>query len=274
MILYNDNVKKSITVDNPWFKQARELYIRVFKDSEAFCDVVLNNAKALSIEMYESKVVACAFIREKQIKVKGTTIKVAFMFGVATDEKYRNKGYSRRVIENVFEHLKSEYEYLLLCPANFGLYSFYSKFGFEPLTYFSYLKGDVMVNEGTVVQGSIKDVEKVYEIFMLNSEHLDTTQQRSLSQIQTRLKELFADKGELFFVEKDSKKVGYFLLEDKKYITEHVNAEIKYANSGEYIVVCSSTELKEENKCPGVVIKALNGKSIDNICGIIFYEMW
>ena len=66
--IYN-NIEMDISIDNSLFKQARELYIKTFKDSEMFCDVVLNDAFAISMDIENNKVVTCAFVREKRIRV-------------------------------------------------------------------------------------------------------------------------------------------------------------------------------------------------------------
>ncbi len=273
MQLYYNNIKTNISIDDPWFRQARDLYKRTFKDSEEFCDVVFQSVKALSISAYNNKVVACSFIREKLLNIDGLFQKVAFMFGVATDENFRNQGFSRKLIESSFEHLKKEYDYLLLCPANLGLYGFYSKFGFEPLTYFSYKKGTIIPNGKNIIEGTINDAKQVYKIFLVENENL-AAQQRSLDQTKTRLKEVFADNGKLFFIEKDDEKIGYYLLEDSKIVSEHINVDIKYDDACDYIIVDSSKSIVEKERCPGVVVKSLNGKSIDVIRGIRFYEMW
>jgi len=273
MQLYYNNIKTNISIDDPWFRQARDLYKRTFKDSEEFCDVVFQSVKALSISAYNNQVVSCAFIREKLLNVGGVFRKVAFMFGVATEENFRNQGFSRKVIENSFEHLKKEYDYLLLCPANFGLYGFYFKFGFEPLTYFSYKKGTIIPNGMNIIEGTINDAKQVYKIFLTENESL-VAQQRSLDQTKTRLMEVFADNGKLFFVERDDEKIGYFLLEDGKIVSEHVNVDVKYDDASDYIIVDSSKNIVERERCPGVVVKSLNGNSIESIRGIRFYEMW
>ena len=114
----------------------------------------------------------------------------------------------------------------------------------------------------------------MYDIFTSNTKNIDVIQQRTLSQTKTRLDEVFSDNGELFFIERNGEKVGYYLLEDGKHISEHINVDIKFDKNKDFEIVCFGRKLTERNKCPGVIIKSLNGGSVNSIRGIEFFEMW
>lgn len=58
--------------------------------------------------------------------------KVAYLYAVATDEAYQNKGLCRALMEDTHRHLKqSGYHGAALVPGNEGLFSLYEKFGYR-----------------------------------------------------------------------------------------------------------------------------------------------
>ena len=72
--------------------------------------------------------------------------KIAYMYGVATFEKFRGKGICRAVMEKAKEILKKRgYQGIVLVPAKPSLFAFYEKLGFQTRTTldeFSALKGE------------------------------------------------------------------------------------------------------------------------------------
>ncbi len=72
--------------------------------------------------------------------------KIAYMYGVATFEKFRGKGICRSVMEKAKEILKKRgYQGIVLVPAKPSLFSFYEKMGFQirtTLDEFSAVQGE------------------------------------------------------------------------------------------------------------------------------------
>lgn len=59
----------------------------------------------------------------------GTRKKAAYLYGVATSQKYRGKGYASRLLQAAVEKLEAEHTIAFLSPATKELYSFYEKNG-------------------------------------------------------------------------------------------------------------------------------------------------
>lgn len=59
----------------------------------------------------------------------------AYIFGVATFERFRGKGLGSRLMEAALDHLKrTGYESVLLVPASPGLFDYYARFGFQTVS--------------------------------------------------------------------------------------------------------------------------------------------
>lgn len=109
----------------------RQLWKQAFGDTDAYLDSFFafgyapDRCRQISID---GKVVAalywfdCAFYGKK----------LAYLYAIATDEAYRNRGLCRRLMEDTHRHLKnSGYAGALLVPANPGLFDFYKKMGYR-----------------------------------------------------------------------------------------------------------------------------------------------
>ena len=60
--------------------------------------------------------------------------KVAYIYGIATFEKQRGKGIGSRLIQAALKHLEQDYDAALLVPAEEGLFGYYERFGFRPVS--------------------------------------------------------------------------------------------------------------------------------------------
>ncbi len=254
-----------IDKNNEYFTQAVELYKDVFKDSDEFIKVVMESAICASVDIENNIVVSCAFVREKQIRKDEKIITVPFMFGIATNEKYRHSGKASKVINEMFDYLKQNYSFTMLCPANSGLYDFYKKFGFEKLCFFKYEKvGDVI---GEIKEGNIKDSKLITNLFNNANLAYKTAQHRTLGATKLKLQEILSDSGKINIVYENKKATGYMLYDD--FILESIGVE--YREGAKYTLVENANiEVGTEN-CPGVVIKKFKNIDIEHLK---FYEMW
>ena len=109
-------------------KQCRELYNTAFGDDGAFADMLFSSfSKDLRYITENGKLVCMAFCIDVFVKDK----KGKYLYAVATDNEYRNKGYMSRLFEKIEEEFKAEYDFLCLHPANEGLIELYKKKGFS-----------------------------------------------------------------------------------------------------------------------------------------------
>ncbi len=109
----------------------RQLWKQAFGDSDAFLDAFFTHAYSPN--------------RCRQIAENGTVVaalywfdcafsgkKIAYLYAVATDEAYRNRGLCRLLMEDTHRHLKSlGYDGTLLVPGSKSLFSFYEKLGYR-----------------------------------------------------------------------------------------------------------------------------------------------
>lgn len=72
--------------------------------------------------------------------------KIAYLYGVATDKAFQNRGFCRTLMENTHAHLKAlGYDGAVLVPGSPGLFAFYEKQGYRTAAYiraFSCSTGD------------------------------------------------------------------------------------------------------------------------------------
>ena len=112
---------------NSIFKQCRELYNTAFGDDGAFADMLFSLfSKDLRYITENGKLVCMAFC----IDVFAQNKKGKYLYAVATDKNFRNKGYMSRLFKNIEEEFSGEYDFLCLHPANESLIELYKNKGF------------------------------------------------------------------------------------------------------------------------------------------------
>ena len=112
-------------------KECARLWKEVFGDSDEFISSFINDFytadNMLCIEQ-DGKVVSMLHI--VPFELNGS--KVAYMYAVATTANERGKGHAKQLIRQAIEKAKSEgYKAIFTLPADDGLTSFYSQFGFK-----------------------------------------------------------------------------------------------------------------------------------------------
>ena len=254
-----------IDKNNEYFTQAVKLYKDTFKDSDEFIKVVMESVICASVDIENNIVVSCAFAREKQIRKEKDIITFPFMFGIATDKKYRNKGRASKVINEMFNYLKQSYNFTMLCPANSGLYEFYKKFGFEKLCFFKYEKVGGVIGE--IKEGNLDDSKLIADLFNNANLAYREVLYRNIDATKLKLQEILSDSGKIYIVYKNGKAIGYMLYDD--FILESIGVE--YREGTKYTLVKDSNIEEKTNNCPGVVIKKFKN---ENMKHLRFYEMW
>ncbi len=116
-------LKKYLCV--PKIKICKQIYNSCFKEEGDFEDKLFGNYfKYCKFLQKDGEIVSICFAFPCKIQEK----EALYIFGVATDEKFRNQGYATELLEKI----KAENDALLILrPQNDGLVSFYEKLGFE-----------------------------------------------------------------------------------------------------------------------------------------------
>ena len=124
-----------ISIEN----QCKKLYISAFSDDEEFTSLLFKNAFDSCCHYILDNETVVSMLFAFDVYING--VKGKYIYGVATDERFRNKGFMRRLFTKTEESLKGEYLFLCLRPMNDGLFDFYKKLGFEDILF----KSDVCV---------------------------------------------------------------------------------------------------------------------------------
>lgn len=251
----------------PEFSKAVELYKRVFCDSDSFIRTIMDTVIVATVDVENGEVVSCVFAREKQIRIDEKVVKIPFLFGIATNENYRGQNRASKIIEEMLSYLETIYDFVLLCPANSGLYSFYYRFGFEKLCFFDY-KQKTISNGYEIVDAEVSDSQVICEMFNDFNQKNKVAQYRTPEAMQVKLREIISDEGEVKLVKRNNKTIGYYLFDEM--VLESINVAFDDSNTGMKVVELSESQ-KEVDECPGVVIKKF--KDV-NLKQIKFYEMW
>lgn len=109
----------------------RQLWKQAFGDTDSFLDSFFtsgfspNRCRQITID---GKVVSALYWFDCAFNGK----KIAYLYAVATDEAYRDRGLCRLLMEDTHRHLKGlGYAGALLVPGNAGLFAFYKKLGYR-----------------------------------------------------------------------------------------------------------------------------------------------
>ena len=121
------------TYDN--VQALRELWKKVFMDTDDFLDIFFEKCFLPSRSkciIVDNRAVAMLYWLDCSCKGE----KIAYIYAVATDERFRKKGLSTLLIDQTHRELSENgYAYSVLVPSSPSLFSFYEKKGYKNLTY-------------------------------------------------------------------------------------------------------------------------------------------
>ena len=109
-------------------QQVRELYDKTFNDTKEYIEFLFKNIvpdKDLEIiaGFIDNKLISMMFLRKKKLLSSGQRVDSCLIYGVVTDEEYRNKGYMRRLMECALSYCGSmNISFLYLTPVNPKIY--------------------------------------------------------------------------------------------------------------------------------------------------------
>ena len=118
-------------LENNEKNRIRELYDKVFNDTQDFVDYYFGkiNENDILVVEDEGNIISMLQLVKKRVMCNGEEVSVHYIYGVATDEKYRGKGHMGMLMERALKDLEKLNEpFVYLTPANASIYT---KFGFE-----------------------------------------------------------------------------------------------------------------------------------------------
>ncbi len=125
------------------FEKARFIYEQAFSVTEKFDDLLFENHFSKCRFLKENgNIVSIGFVFPCVIKAEGKETKAYYLYALATDNFYRNRGCMRRWMDEI----KKEFgDLLFLKPANDSLIAFYEKLGFVRKTGIKSKTGDSVI---------------------------------------------------------------------------------------------------------------------------------
>ena len=132
MLLTSEEKRNEETVN-----QLISLWKTVFCDDEDYIRLLVPYLPIFDcyVVKEEGKIVSAFYLLPSEIKVGQRIYKGSYLYAAATYEEYRKNGYMSRLIKEAINGKENELDFISLVPANDGLYSYYSRFGFEELMY-------------------------------------------------------------------------------------------------------------------------------------------
>ena len=112
------------------FSSYRELFHKEFDDTYDFIDSILEVCDKV-FEIYEGQSYVGGFCT---FNVSIENHLGAYIYGVVTDEKYRGRGYFKKLLDDAKRFYASKgYDFLITVPSNNGLFGMYKKLGFSEI---------------------------------------------------------------------------------------------------------------------------------------------
>ena len=205
-----------------------KLYKSIFGDSDNLINVVRNsenyNVIQSSFILKKQKIVSIGATREKAIKFFDKIENVPFIFGIATKEEERRKGYAGNVIKLILNKIYLyNYNIAMIAPEEEYLVKYYEKYGFVKFNYVKKIPISNLFKKNFDIKiGNINDSQEITNLFQNYAKKYKIAQFRDLNFTNERMKEIFADEGQLFIVSKNKNNYGYFFYEGG-IITEYIN---------------------------------------------------
>lgn len=128
-MLLSSSDKKAVKTQRELVK----LWSEVFGDEEGYIKLILPYLTHFDCYAIEEKgeIVSAMYLLPCHIKCGNKVYNGRYLYAAATYEKSRKNGYMSTLIREAIEELRDRIDFISLVPANEGLYSYYSRFGFE-----------------------------------------------------------------------------------------------------------------------------------------------
>ena len=234
-------------------KEYFQLYKSIFGDSDELINLIQNssnlNLMHSSFVLKNQKIVSIGSTREKRLRIFEQIEDVPFIFGIATKEEERRKGYASEVFKILLRKINFyKYNIAMIAPEEEYLVKYYQKFGFIKINFYKKVPIENLFKKNFDIRlGNIDDSAEITNLFNIYGNKYKISQYRDIYFTQERLKEIFVDDGKLFILSQNNKNYGYFIYE-QGYITEYINLSHE-----------------EENESIDIITKILTNKNIEYI---------
>ena len=117
----------------------KKLWKEVFKDEDELVDLFFENeykyCKTFAV-IKNNEVVSAFYLLNSKLKYEDKIYKGFYLYAASTKENERKKGHITALMKEAFAFAKkNNYDYISLVPSEESLYNYYSRFGFENLSY-------------------------------------------------------------------------------------------------------------------------------------------
>jgi predicted acetyltransferase len=195
--------------NNSYKKQLRFIWEKCFEDIKEFVDyyfenrIFLNRVVALS---EEDNILSSLHLNKYNVIYNNKGYNISYIIGVATLEKYRNKGYMRKVIEWSLQQLYREGEvFSLLMPIDSRIYE---RFGFGFIQ--DNLEIELDINTITtkktniepivVTKDNVNILKNLYDGYYKD---FDLYKNRTIEELLIFIKEVNSENGNILIFDKD-----------------------------------------------------------------------
>lgn len=158
----------------PDINRCIEIYNKTFNDEKEFTERLFSKCHKYCRGLKEiNEIVSMLFLLPVTLNYEGNKVKAKYLYAAATDSRYRNRGYMRRLIDWVFEEDSSP---IFLKPADESLIEFYKKLGFETVTATKAENSDVCLipeNEFAEISSDCNYLDENYTLMYHAKDKLD-----------------------------------------------------------------------------------------------------
>jgi len=262
-----ENIDPVITEYKDFFNDYRE----AFHETEARTNLFFSNSSYLpefsTLRKIDNEPISFGSGRRKIMKIFEKIEKFPCIIGIYTKLEKRKEGHASHVLKTLVKKgYDLGYNVIMISAASekIDLINYYKKFGFTDFTYQKILpffnlfkKGFDNIQEVTRDKINDKDYEEICRIVNEYAKDYKVALQRDIEFTKAMLEEIFADNGRLFFLSKDGKNYGYFLLR-KGEVEESLILDEDEPNEEENIIKNKFIENKLED-----VFDILKDKNIE-----------
>jgi len=208
--------------------KAKKLWKQAFGDSDVYIDfnfeTNLDLKKSLAI-FEEDQLVCMLFMIPKTVVMDNVETKTFFIAGVSTDNKFRYKGYAKKLMERSHADLKAQgIPFVFLFPFN---HDFYRKLGYETVNMMKKATLESSMTCGPINDTYTFDVHDVSSVKLLNRVSsiydsytckFDGYFKRSLEDFEKTIETLFVEGGHVMVIGDGVNDVGwiFYYLDGRK----------------------------------------------------------
>lgn len=197
---------------------AISLYNKTFLDPKKLSDLVFlgfDFDKNCYGFLDGDKIVSVGFISYKSLCVNGKVYGFPFLFGLATDSEYKNKGFAKKTISNIIKDLYGKgLPFLGLYPYPVDK-SFYEKFGFQTFTFVNKIALKNLVILGTDIKENLTS-EELFSLYNKATKNCEIKQNLSAKNFSFNLKKIKAFNGRIFGLYYKDYLYGYVCLDGER----------------------------------------------------------